>query len=238
MAQKKKNKVYYPAGYDFAVVFYNNSDNVTIIDTFKVNEALNNNWTSVEKHVGRIEAVAKVDNKHTYLSRILNKTENGKQCDHINGNTSDNRLCNLRNCTQVQNLRNMKNRFEGIITETDKGYKIEFPKNNFIDLFYPTYKEAEQVLNNLLFEKYGEFSYTLSQKIASEHEINYFNDDKIECTGIFQKIRNLPKCHVLNVALNFTIMNMLNGRISDECFSEQLLKIINDYNKYEKNTGI
>jgi hypothetical protein len=42
------------------------------------------------------------------LHRVIANAPAGKEVDHINGDTLDNRKCNLRICSRVQNSRNRK----------------------------------------------------------------------------------------------------------------------------------
>ena len=42
-------------------------------------------------------------NKHTLLHKLINQTDMGLETDHINGDTFDNRKCNLRSVTNSQN---------------------------------------------------------------------------------------------------------------------------------------
>lgn len=41
-----------------------------------------------------------------YLHRVIMRPTSGLVVDHVNGNTLDNRACNLRVCTHSENLRN------------------------------------------------------------------------------------------------------------------------------------
>ena len=46
--------------------------------------------------------------KFIFMHREILQTPNGMQTDHINGNRLDNRKCNLRICTPMQNMHNRK----------------------------------------------------------------------------------------------------------------------------------
>ncbi len=52
------------------------------------------------------------------MHRLIMNTPNGMEVDHINMNGLDNRRKNLRNCTRIQNARNVK-----ILSTNHSGYK-------------------------------------------------------------------------------------------------------------------
>jgi len=55
--------------------------------------------------------------RYTLLHRFILGAKNGEYVDHINGNTLDNRKCNIRICTQAQNMMNTgyyKNNASGV----------------------------------------------------------------------------------------------------------------------------
>lgn len=58
-----------------------------------------------------------VKNQPQYLHRLIMNASNGMVCDHVNGNTMDNRKSNLRICTVLESNRNRgsnKNVYKGI----------------------------------------------------------------------------------------------------------------------------
>jgi len=58
------------------------------------------------------------EGKDVYLHRLLMNAGKGQVVDHINGNTLDNRFCNLRIGTQYDNMHNV-----GLRKDNSSGYK-------------------------------------------------------------------------------------------------------------------
>lgn len=57
---------------------------------------------------------------HVLVMKTFGKYEEGKEVDHINGNRSDNRLCNLQMLTHVENIRKRKTCRGAYCVELDK----------------------------------------------------------------------------------------------------------------------
>jgi hypothetical protein len=55
-------------------------------------------------------ALGKKNSKRIYLHRWIMNPENKQEVDHVNGNTLDNRVNNLRVCSRQQNMCNSKHR--------------------------------------------------------------------------------------------------------------------------------
>ena len=79
---------------------------------------------------GRYAARGKYSNgksKKIFMHRVILKTTNGKESDHINGDGLDNTRKNLRVCTRSQNLRNQnksfssKSGFKGVCFNKERG---------------------------------------------------------------------------------------------------------------------
>lgn len=78
-------------------------------------------WVKRPKHVRRkthFYALISIDSRCVRLHRFLLNAAPGVLVDHVNGNTLDNRRCNLRVATKAQNAANSNpktgNRFKGV----------------------------------------------------------------------------------------------------------------------------
>jgi hypothetical protein len=65
---------------------------------------------------GRNDVRATIDHRNEYLHTFLMGRESNKQVDHIDGNTLDNRLCNLRQATPEENRINRGCSFDPVTT--------------------------------------------------------------------------------------------------------------------------
>jgi len=103
--------------------------------------------------------------KKISMHRIIANTPDGMECDHIDHDTLNNLLENLRNCTKAQNQHNSKKRID-----TTSGYKsvsasgkkwrvrIQFDGKRLHLGSYPTPKEAAQAYDEAAKELHGEFA--------------------------------------------------------------------------------
>ena len=96
---------------------------ITIIDAEDWQRVSRYKW-SVCGSRGCIYARSSVN--HIWLHRLINNTPKGKETDHINRITLDNRKCNLRVCTKSQNKRNTppnvgSSRYKGVRRITSSG---------------------------------------------------------------------------------------------------------------------
>ncbi len=114
--------------------------------------------------------IIKINNKQYRAHRLAWLYVYGKfpsnLIDHINGIRNDNRLCNLRECTNQQNLFNRKNEsnntsgFKGVYWETARQiWKVCIVVNNK-HIYLGRFKEKQEAINSYLTsaKKYhGEF---------------------------------------------------------------------------------
>lgn len=110
--------------------------------------------------------VATIHNKTTKLTRFLLNPPRDKVVDHINGDPSDNRRCNLRICTNTENARNArkpinsKNKYVGVHKTKGNRYMAVIMYNRkSINLgTYATEEEALQARLAAERKYFGEFS--------------------------------------------------------------------------------
>ena len=127
-------------------------------------------WFYRKNLVGQIYFDTTISGIATPMHRIITKCPKGKVVDHINGDTLDNRKCNLRICTKLQNQYNQKkhkgkrhSKYKGV---TFRKNLIAKPWEAFIYKdykskrlgYFATEKEAALAYNAAAKEAYGEFA--------------------------------------------------------------------------------
>ena len=68
------------------------------------------NWSVIECYPGKSYVMATIKGKTVMLHRFLTHCPKGMEVDHINGNSLDNRMENLRICTSAENKWNTRKR--------------------------------------------------------------------------------------------------------------------------------
>ena len=121
-----------------------------------------------DRHTNSFRARKNIRNekKATTISMhtMIMKTPKGLVCDHINGDTLDNRKENLRNITNNQNLMNRKGDrgrelYKGVYIQRykNKKYFVVHVKSTYAGI-YETEKEAALAYDKKARELFGEFA--------------------------------------------------------------------------------
>lgn len=117
---------------------------------------------------------------HRYIWELYNsKIPDGLIIDHISGDRKDNRLSNLRLCTQAQNKRNRK-----IRKDNTSGYKgVTFAKlrNNYVK------KKPWRVWLQHNYKAYSRHGFATAEDAA-----RHYNEKAVEFFGEFARLNVIP----------------------------------------------
>lgn len=150
-----------------------------IVDEDRADEVYEANWhiacKSKKNQHGYVRGYCKeLSSEPLYLHRILVGALPGDHVDHINHDTTDNRISNLRVCTRDQNTQNSrgkkkrKSKFKGVYLDSKrKGFSLKKPwrasiKHNgsVYRLGYFSNEEAAALAyNEKAKELFGEFAF-------------------------------------------------------------------------------
>lgn len=128
-------------------------------------------WTVNDNGCGQLYAKtykydkSKKTQSTIYLHRLIMKAPKGLVVDHINGDTLDNRKCNLRLCTNSKNLLNSKKHkdsssgFKGVRVKGKKYQAtLTFNKKFYHLGYYYTAEEAAQAYDKKAFQLFGKYA--------------------------------------------------------------------------------
>jgi hypothetical protein len=97
---------------------------------------------------------AKINKKRIYIHRFIMNCPSDKVIDHVNHNRVDNRKCNLKICTQKENMNNLlPNCKRGkYIFQIGNKFRVRVPKNgkNLHLGYFDTLEQAQETVKNYL----------------------------------------------------------------------------------------
>jgi hypothetical protein len=140
---------------DYAIVYCNRKgmdiEVIVDIESIPIMDSYPGTWGIDEDHRGRMYCKLELNPGRIYLHRLLTNCPKGKVVDHIDGNSLNNRLSNLRVTTQSNNLKNMKRYSTNTSGITGVSYKkshkkwVAKVKNKELGLFDCKYEAGRVV---------------------------------------------------------------------------------------------
>ena len=241
--RKKKdgNCIYVLTRYNVVIVFYNKTDDFFAADLKDLPLIKAHTWypdDSKDK-----EPVTTVDDKKITFARLkLGLAGSGLVVDHINHDPRDNRSCNIRACTELQNLVNRRQAI-GKVEEENNVFVLSFPtESGQNDVFtFSTKAEAKDYRVRYLDENYFEFTPWHSAEIAREHRLHYM--DKVinlhvigSYENLLEEIKQLPERSIFKIVLR-NIYSMIKDTDKSLYHEEDpymlLTKLLDEYRAFK-----
>lgn len=147
---------------------------VAIVDDEDFEEISKYKWyCDATGYAVREQSLGNSKSKMVRMHRIVNKTPDGLETDHINGNKLDNRKENLRNCNHAENSRNTKKKngssvYKGVHLATRRSKKngiiwhswlaeIKKDKKYYFIGYFKIESDAAKAYDKKAIELHGEF---------------------------------------------------------------------------------
>ena len=126
-------------------------------------------WNA-QKAGNKFYASKNIGNKKIYLHRLIKSCPDGFCIDHINGDSLDNRIENLRICSFRENSRNViKKEFKGVTKTKNKKFQAQIEVNGVhvvLGVFCKASEAARMydLAAALVFKEYASFNFEFSKK--------------------------------------------------------------------------
>ena len=137
-----------------------------IVDADKYEWLMQWKWCIHESKFGYAYAVRGEKGKTISMHRQILNCKKGEHTDHINHNTLDNKISNIRKCTIAQNQYNAMPRkgtseYKGVYRHRNKWHsEVVFKGKHYHLGFFESEIEAAKVYDAKALELFGEFAYT------------------------------------------------------------------------------
>ncbi|MBQ4264808.1 MAG: hypothetical protein IJB85_04780 [Clostridia bacterium] len=240
--RRARNRIFALHDHEAIIVFYNIKNNYFVADLEDLPLIEKCSWHPNN----RGEPLTTINGTDVSFARLkLGIVDSDLETDHVNHNPRDNRSCNIRSCTKLQNACNNVKGL-GKIVKKAGAYILTIPDENGVEhqFTFDTKGEAEAFKHNWLDEHFNAFTFWHSQELAKKNRLHYF--DPIEeinlyvlpengkYDSLFNEIKALPERSIFKVELrriHDLKMNIQLGRssCSEERMLDRFIRLLEEY---------
>ncbi len=137
-----------------------------VVDAADFEMLMRTKWHASRRvHSGIFYAAGEIDGVRVYMHRLLSGAKGGQCTDHRNGNSLDNRRCNLRIATRAENQMNQKghggtSKFKGVHKVPSGRWKVQIRCRNQVYTIgtFGTEEEGARAYDEAARRLHGEFA--------------------------------------------------------------------------------
>lgn len=244
--RRARNRIFALRDHGAIIVFYNKKNNYFIADLSDLPLIETYAWHPNS----RGEPVTTINSRDVSFARLkLGIADSDLEADHVNHNPRDNRTCNIRACTELQNqCNNVKGL--GEISKKAGVHILTIPDENGVDhpFTFDTRAEAEAFKHDWLDKHFHDFTFWHSQELAKKNRLHYF--DPIEeinlhvfpengkYDSLFNEIKALPERSIFKVELRRIhdlkkCIQLGKSSCSEERMLDRFIHLLEEYQAYK-----
>ena len=244
--RRARNHIFALRDHGAIIVFYNKKNNYFVADLSDLPLIEAYPWHPNK----RGEPVTTINDRDVSLARLkLGIVDSDLQADHVNHNPRDNRSCNIRACTELQNACN-KEKGLGKIVKKAGAYILITPDENGVEhqFAFDTRAEAEAFKHDWLDKHFHEFTYWYSQELAKKHRLYFFDPveeiklhvlpENGKYDTLFNEIKALSERSIFKIELRRIHDMQMNIALGNDPHSEEyvfdrLIYLLEEYAKFK-----